>query len=115
MDDQYQQANTREDFSAQRIADASGISTSVLFRLMREEWQKRFETLPTPRERVTRLVWQLVESNIPLDRFTRKHIYELVGQRLNGVKWFYELYRAAYLALLQRHNAQETPPPQSPH
>jgi integrase len=111
MDTLYRSAQTREDFSAQRIASRAGVSKAVFFRLLRKEWQQRFETLPTPRERVTALVWQLVENNTPLEHFSRKSITEMTGVGKDGYGgWFSDLYRAAYLALQQRHNEQETPP-----
>lgn len=113
MDDLYQKATTQEDFSARQIARTAGIPTSTFWRLMRHEWQRRLETLPTPRERVTSLVWQFVDTNPPLEQFTRKRIAAFAGIREHGIDfWFSQLYRAAYLTLRQhQEDLQRVPPP----
>lgn len=106
MDDLYQKATTREDFSARRMVQVAGIPTTTLWWLMRDEWQRRLESLPTPRERLTTLVWQFVETNPPLEQFTRKRIAALAGIQEHGIgPWFAELYRAAYLTVQQRQKA----------
>jgi hypothetical protein len=114
MDEVYQSAQTQEDFSARQIARVARVPEATFFRLVREEWQRRMALLSSPRERITTLIWQLVEDNLPLEHFTRNYIAEQAGVSVRGIgRWFTELYRAAYLKLQQRQLQQVSTPPSS--
>ena len=112
MDELYQQAKTREDFAAERIARHAGIPVVTFVRLLKQDWSNLFVSLPTPREYMTTVVWELVEAHTPLHLFTRERIAKLSGVKSCPTDgWFYELYGDAYLALRQDLEKQTNPPP----